>query len=650
LDLHSAKRRGPWALALVLSLAAPALADEPGDQPAPGSAPVELPEQVVRLPRAQATDPTSAATVVDAERFAAEAKAVAEIVATAPGVSVREQGGLGQLATVSIRGASADGVKVLLDGLPLTTAAGGGVDLSRIPRHWVSSAEIVRGPEGARWGAGALGGVVNLVTRPAGGAEWSAVTGGGSFGTYTLGVDGGTGGDGWGTLAALSFDRTRGEFPYTFDETPSRPGGTLTRERGHAATASGGLLARAFLRAGRGRWDALLQASGGAREIPGDPYADARPLYEGQRDGRVAAVLRHARPGPYGALLSATLSLRADALDLDAVNSTFDTRQRGQGGSLRAEVSTAAGPVALDLGASAGGERLVDVGLGGPRARAEGSLWASAEAPALSGRLRVAPALRAEAVGPFLGWSAKLGTSIALGGPFALRASAGRTFRAPSFSELHLEQALARSNPDLRPEVGTGADVAIAAQGWGGLASLGAFTTRYDDLVVYVPVTFDAWRPVNDDRALVRGLELELATTPFGPFHVQGQLAGTLQDARTLRGGPEEVGKTLPRKPGRRLFVRLGAERGPVTAHVELHHLGRQWLDTVENASVAPATTANAGLSVRIVPGPELRLHLEVRNLADVRTLQDGFRNPLPGRMVMFTLRADGGIAVRWGE
>jgi hypothetical protein len=31
---------------------------------------------------------------------------------------------------------------------------------------------------------------------------------------------------------------------------------------------------------------------------------------------------------------------------------------------------------------------------------------------------------------------------------------------------------------------------------------------------------------------------------------------------------------------------------------------------------------------------------VEVENLADVRTLQDGFGQPLPGRTVMVTLRA----------
>lgn len=648
---HSVVRRGARALALTLVLGRSASAQDaaaPGpesparaEEPAPA---VELPEQVVHLPAPGPTDATAAATVVDAARFEGEARAVAEIVASSPGVSVRDQGGLGQLATVSIRGASSDGVLVLLDGLLLNTAAGGGVDLSRIPRHWVSSIEVVRGAEGARWGAGALGGVLDVVTRPAGaGGGWSAIAGGGSFGTFTAGVDAAGGGDGWGAVAALSLDGSGGGFPYAYDALPSAPGGVITRTRTHNDAASGGLLAKGFLSAGGGRWDGLVQVSGGERSIPGDPYQDASPLYDRQRDGRVAAVVRHARPGPFGGLLSASLSVRADGLDLDAASPSFATRQRGLAAATRAEVSGAAGGAPWALGASAGGERLEGTGLDDPRARAELAAWAFTDAPLAGGRLRIAPALRAESIGPFAGLSGRLGMTLALGGPLSLRGGVGRTFRAPSFSELYLTQALLRPNPDLRPETAVGGDAALVAQGPLGLASAGAFASLYDDLVVYVPVSFEAYAPRNDARAVVRGVELEMASAPVGPARVQGQLAATLLDARTLRGGPEEVGKALPRRPGSNVTARLSAERGRLGGHLDWHEVGRQWLDTREIRSTPVANTLDAGLWWRLAVRPDARLHVEVRNLLDVRTLQDGFGNPLPGRMVMVTARVEGG-------
>jgi vitamin B12 transporter len=149
---------------------ATAAGEAPADQP-----PVVMDEQVVRLPRAEASgDPLAAATVVEAARFAGEAKGVAELVSTAPGVAVSDYGGLGQLTTVSIRGSTANGVLVLLDGLPLNTAFGGAVDLSTIPAGWIDRIEVVRGAEGALYGPGALGGVVNVLTPRGRPGRWSA--------------------------------------------------------------------------------------------------------------------------------------------------------------------------------------------------------------------------------------------------------------------------------------------------------------------------------------------------------------------------------------------------------------------------------------------------------------------------------------------
>src|SRR6266568_1484108 len=148
--------------ASVASTAADAAASRDADLPT-------LDEIVVvgRRPRGQvARDPTASATVIEASRFAGEAKGVAELVATAPGVAVNDYGGLGHVSTISIRGASSDGVLVLLDGIPLNSAFGGGV-------------------EGAVYGAGALGGVVNIVTRRATASGGSLELGGGSFGSWT---------------------------------------------------------------------------------------------------------------------------------------------------------------------------------------------------------------------------------------------------------------------------------------------------------------------------------------------------------------------------------------------------------------------------------------------------------------------------------
>jgi vitamin B12 transporter len=115
------------ALAIVLNLGTPVLAWAQVDAVVEGAGPADeasgplqdqaapaattFGEEVVVVGnRLRPTDETAATTVVDARQFAGEAKTVAELVTTAPGVAVNDYGGLGQLTTVSIRGSSADEV------------------------------------------------------------------------------------------------------------------------------------------------------------------------------------------------------------------------------------------------------------------------------------------------------------------------------------------------------------------------------------------------------------------------------------------------------------------------------------------------------------------------------------------------------------
>src|SRR5207248_10835261 len=107
-----------------------------------------------------------------------------------PGVTVHALGGPGQAATLSLRGASADQSKVLLDGIPLQGPGGGAIDLSTLPATLLERLVVSRGVLGAQFGAGALGGAVELLPRTArqrlsGGMQVS----GGSFGTAQAAMD-----------------------------------------------------------------------------------------------------------------------------------------------------------------------------------------------------------------------------------------------------------------------------------------------------------------------------------------------------------------------------------------------------------------------------------------------------------------------------
>ncbi len=606
-----------------------------GDPP-----PVVLDEVVIPLPRAPAPqDPTAAATVVEAERFAGELKGVAELAATAPGVSVRSYGGLGQMSTLSIRGSNAAGVRVLLDGIPLDTAAGGGVDLSTIPLHWVDRVEVVRGAEGAYFGAGALGGAVNVVTLPAVAGKWGAELTGGSFGTVSAVADAGVGGDRWALLLAATGSSTTGDFPFLTPISPSVPQSPLVEQiRQNDAAAQGGLLVKGRFTPGPDRVDGVAQLSWGWRQLPGVPSAPTPDDW--QRGGRASGALRWSRPLASGFTVEAIASGRYEVLDVYAAPPGGGaTDQRDAAGGAEARATWEAGPSLLKAGALASLERL-DSTASGDHRRPTLAAWVADDLTLGEDAVRISPAVRVDAVGPYVGTSAKLGGAARVSGPWSIRASAGRSFRPPSFSELYLVQGPFEPNPDLRPEVAWSVDGALVYDGPLGRASAGGFGVLWDDLIVYeagrVPGTF---KPQNTLRASSAGLEVELVTAAARSlWGLQGQLSYTFLATEVLRGVPGVVGNALPQRPRNRAFARASIDPGPAGAHLEAQYVGLQYLDS-RNIHSAPASlVVNAGAFARILRSPEVRIAAEVKNLLDDRTLQDGFGYPLPSRTVLVTV------------
>ncbi|MBT4161427.1 MAG: TonB-dependent receptor [Gammaproteobacteria bacterium] len=114
---------------------------------------------------------------------------LADSIASATGVTLNQNGPFGGQASIRIRGASSDQTLVLIDGVPAndTTSPGGGFNFGAIDAVDVQRVEILKGPQSTLWGTDAIGGVINIVSRPAEetfNANFSAEAG--SFGTYRI--------------------------------------------------------------------------------------------------------------------------------------------------------------------------------------------------------------------------------------------------------------------------------------------------------------------------------------------------------------------------------------------------------------------------------------------------------------------------------
>jgi vitamin B12 transporter len=82
-----------------------------------------------------------------------------------PGINVTQQGSYGKLSTLSIRGANANQVLILVDGVRVSSPTLGQTDLSDISPDLIERIEVIRGGQSTLYGADAIGGVVNIITK-----------------------------------------------------------------------------------------------------------------------------------------------------------------------------------------------------------------------------------------------------------------------------------------------------------------------------------------------------------------------------------------------------------------------------------------------------------------------------------------------------
>jgi outer membrane cobalamin receptor len=129
------------------------------------------------------TRATGSVTVIDRETLDdLQVDTVADALHQTPGFSVITSGGRGAVTSLFPRGGESDYTLVLVDGIE-QNAFGGAFDAAHLVTSAVDRIEVVRGPQSALYGAGAIGGIVQVFTANGGALRGSAQVEGGSFGT-----------------------------------------------------------------------------------------------------------------------------------------------------------------------------------------------------------------------------------------------------------------------------------------------------------------------------------------------------------------------------------------------------------------------------------------------------------------------------------
>ena len=156
-----------WLLVLVLMAPLAAHAQEPKrvDPVVVTATPVETPSEQLG----------ASVSVVNGEDFQTyHYPTVDEALRSVPGVEIRRSGAYGKTTSVTIRGANANQVQVLVDGLRVKSPTLGQVDLSDISPDLIERIEVIRGAQSTLYGADAIGGVINIITRKGKGGPFQA--------------------------------------------------------------------------------------------------------------------------------------------------------------------------------------------------------------------------------------------------------------------------------------------------------------------------------------------------------------------------------------------------------------------------------------------------------------------------------------------
>lgn len=135
-----------------------------------------------RIPQKVSEVAASVAVVEREEIEAVNKPLVGDSLQHLPGVEVTRKGTEGGQENIRIRGGTARGTLVLIDGFPVNSPSLGEFDIGSLPADAFERVEVMRGAQSAMYGSNAMSGVVNFLPRQGGkGAGGGAGLFGGSY-------------------------------------------------------------------------------------------------------------------------------------------------------------------------------------------------------------------------------------------------------------------------------------------------------------------------------------------------------------------------------------------------------------------------------------------------------------------------------------
>ena len=606
---------------------------------------------------------------------------LADVLDSVAGLQIRRYGGLGASGVPSLRGSGGTGIVIMVDGVPMSDAQNGAIDLASLPVDRFRSVEIHRGLTPAGYGSFGGAGAINLVSRETGGAGAEAHICGGSFGEAgTRLVSHGRFGP-LGADVSLMLHGRRADNGFEFldhNQTFLEPSDDHVRDRENAwfresgAVLGGRIDADALdlqCRASIYRRDGGRPGPVGGYESPNAEVrsrrrdfhlsagADHGPLqvdlYAGRGEDRLIDIEREVGGDPSGTTVSENGQIYLRAVKRGEVDLPVGGTALGweAGGAVRRQTYDQRHENALNS------QVLADP----TRERGTRSVFGSLSLISAGGRVSAGPSLvwrRLEDDFPPLPplphlpetpldaphVLENLSPSLSLAwhlepGRWLLEANWSRAEREPTWVELFGHRGGVAGNRELEPEALETVDLSLRYVGGGGIIARAAvFETRAEDTIIWRRNSQMTNMAINAGASRTRGLELELLGSASRRLRWWGNL--TWQRARDR--GLENGGKALPYLPDLQLAAGLSLRTGGWESGLRISHEAASFRDRYNSPEdEIPARTLYGCSLSRDLSGvpafPASTLKLEIMNLTDDDVYDiEGF--PLPGRSYRVSL------------
>ncbi len=614
--------------------------------------------------------PSPFITVIETETYQGEDKTLADLLATSVGVQLRRFGGEGERSEISIRGSTASQVIILMDGVRLDGGQAGSVDLSTIPLELIERIEVSRGSGSIRTGSGAMGGVVNIITKkPSAEPVSSFSLSGGSFDTYRASLFRSDQKEKFDYSLGYSGFSTDGD--YDFERPTFKSGGITIKPNPASATRINNDSEHQALDAKIGRdfdfgrlqfSDNIMYMSRGEPGLASGPGVNAgQQAYAHERTTRNLAKLDWTTEGigEFGTSANASVFHRyerahfkdpfpslGNPIDVETKDSTLGIALFSDWAVDFENMGNA-----ITLVADARRDRLSTSDRSTVR-RDSAAMGIQEEASFGSDQLTLVAGARYEDTEGYGGqWLPRAGLVLEPWYWLRFKANTARTYRIPSFDELYYpNKGFARGNPDLVPEKSHNSDVGVEVN-FDQVFFLSAvrlsgsiFHNEVEESIVWMVINPTTISPRNTGDATIDGVEL-LFSADLGPFLA---LSANYTD---LDATLDKTDADLPGRADNETNVRLTLTPFAALKLVgELHEVGDISVSEAGNVTVPSRTTYDASVAVNLssllegrqgmqrMPDP-LWLTLAGTNLGD-RSVYDALFFPQPGRSV--TLKLEG--------